>query len=191
MEHYGTCLWFLKKVSKLSTLGQEMQDAHRNAPETWCVIGDFFSLTEERDRAIQCFERAIQIDDEFVYAHTLRGHEFFTNGDIDHALKSFRTAISINQRHYNAFTGRFLDVTEIFVKQERYDVAEYHVSKAIEINPSSPVLLNFKAVIVQRSVNRREEALQIFEAASKLAPHDIKFQLNRIQLLIEMGKLEV
>ncbi len=49
------------------------------------------------------FKRSIQIDPNFAYAYTLSGHEYVANDDLDKALLSFRTAIRVDSRHYNAW----------------------------------------------------------------------------------------
>jgi tetratricopeptide (TPR) repeat protein len=56
-------------------LAHEVIAANRMAPEAWCVVGNCFSLQKEHDASIKFFERAIQVDPQFTYAHTLLGHE--------------------------------------------------------------------------------------------------------------------
>lgn len=53
------------------------------------------------------FKRSIQIDPNFAYAYTLSGHEYVANDDLDKALLSFRTAIRVDSRHYNAWYVSF------------------------------------------------------------------------------------
>nr|KAJ3421478.1 hypothetical protein HK105_003371 [Polyrhizophydium stewartii] len=102
MDIYGTCLWHLKKPVELSFLGKELEAINRLAPQTWCVIGNYFSLKESHAQAISAFGRAVQLDPEFFYAHTLLGHEYLNENKSEEAATSFRTALRLNNRHYNA-----------------------------------------------------------------------------------------
>ena len=98
-------LWHLRKEVELSHLAQDATDLDRLAPQTWCIMGNCFSLQREHETALKCFTRALQLDPAFTYAYTLRGHELFANEDFDEAIKSYRQATRINHRHYNAWCG--------------------------------------------------------------------------------------
>ena len=80
---YSTVLWHLKEEVKLSNLAQEVQGIDRLAPQTWCVLGNCFSLQKEHELALKFFQRAIQLDPKYTYAHTLSGHEYFANEDFE------------------------------------------------------------------------------------------------------------
>jgi anaphase-promoting complex subunit 3 len=69
------------------------------------VVGNCFSLRREHESAIKFFERAIQVDKTFAYAHTLCGHEYVCNEDLEKALGCFRNGIFHDERHYNAWYG--------------------------------------------------------------------------------------
>ena len=89
---------------------QEMVALDRLAPQTWCVLGNCFSLQREFETAIKFFHRAIQVDATFTYAYTLAGHEHVSNEDFDKATASFRDALRYDQRHYNAWSCLVLHV---------------------------------------------------------------------------------
>jgi tetratricopeptide (TPR) repeat protein len=143
MDVYGTCLWHLKKTVELSFLGKQLEEVDRLAPQTWCVIGNYFSLLQDHDAAIQAFKRAIQVDPYFTYGHTLLGHEHLSNEDLEASGRSFQTALRINPRHYNAIFGLGL----IEKKQEKYLLAEHYFKQALAINPNNPILLDSLASV--------------------------------------------
>ena len=66
MEIYSTTLWHLRQESALSYLAHEVTAADRNAPESWCVVGNCFSLQKEHDAAVKFLERAVQLDPSFA-----------------------------------------------------------------------------------------------------------------------------
>ena len=55
--------------------GGKVSEIDKFCPETWCVVGNCFSLQKEPDTAIRFFQRALQIDPTYTYANTLCGHE--------------------------------------------------------------------------------------------------------------------
>ena len=92
----------------LIDLAQQVAEIDKMSPETWCVVGNCFSLQKEHDTALKFFSRSIQMDPTFTYAHTLSGHEYIfyiCNEDLDKAQASFRDAIFHDERHYNAWYG--------------------------------------------------------------------------------------
>lgn len=83
LECYSTTLWHLQKEIALSALAQELTEYDKLSPETWCVVGNCFSLHKEHDAAIKFFQRATQVDPKFVYAYNLLGHEYFLIEEMD------------------------------------------------------------------------------------------------------------
>lgn len=136
LEILSTALWHLKSEKDLCALAQQVVEVDKFAPETWCVVGNCFSLQREPDVAIKFFQRALQIEPTFAYAHTLCGHELVNNEDLEKAATSFRQAILFNERHYNAWYG----LASLYYRQERYELSEYHFRRALSINSASSVL---------------------------------------------------
>jgi anaphase-promoting complex subunit 3 len=60
------------------------------------------SLQKEHEAALKFFQRAIQMDPEFTYAHTLCAHEYVANEDFEKAINMFRRALQSDKRHYTA-----------------------------------------------------------------------------------------
>ncbi|KAF5833591.1 hypothetical protein DUNSADRAFT_10043 [Dunaliella salina] len=136
MEVYSTVLWHLKRDTDLSYLAQDLVAVDRLAPQTWCVLGNFFSLQREHEAALKLFERSLQLDSTFTYAYTLSGHEHAANDDLDSALTCYRNALRLDGRHYNAMYG----MGQLYFRQEKYDVALVHFKSAALVNPQSSVL---------------------------------------------------
>lgn len=65
----------LRKAVELSFLAQEVVAMDRLSPQAWCVMGNCMSEHKEHEAALNFFTRALQLQPEFTYAHTLSGHE--------------------------------------------------------------------------------------------------------------------
>ena len=105
LEYYSTALWHLRKQVDLCYLSNYALEKSLLAPETWVIVGNCQSLQKEHDAALVCFGRAIQIDNYFSYAHTLRGHEYIDNSDYEQAKKCYYEALKADERHYRAWYG--------------------------------------------------------------------------------------
>lgn len=181
-EILSTALWHLKRDKELCSLAQQVAEIDKLSPETWCVVGNCFSLQREHEAAIKFFDRAIQLDKSFTYAHTLSGHEYVCNEDLDKAMEAFRKAVYYDDRHYNAWYG----LGTIYFRQERLELAEYHFRRAVDINPTSSVLQCYLGMVLN-SHNRMEKNLESIDLLSKACRADnrnpqVYFQLAHVLL---------
>lgn len=136
MEVYSTVLWQLKKPVQLAFLAHNLRDLDFNSPQTWCAVGNAFSLSREHEQAIACFKRATQVDPDFSYAWTLMGHELLTNEEFDAALASFRKGVGSERRGFGAWYG----LGKCYERMGKWEEAERHYRIAFGINPSNAVL---------------------------------------------------
>ena len=196
LEMLSTTLFQLKREKELCALSQQVVEIDKLSPETWCVIGNCFSLQKETDTAIKYFERALQMCPNFTYAHTLCGHEMFANDDLDKATTAYSTALRCDDRHYSAWYG----LGTIYERQERYELAEYHFRKALAVNPMSSVLRRFLGMVLltqsQQGVDddddelrlKRErkaaESLAVLSEACEIDPQNATVRYNRVSALM-------
>ena len=162
-EVYSTVLWHLKRDTRLSHLAQECVSCDRLAPQTWCALGNCFSLQKEHETALRFFRRALQLEPKFAYAHTLCGHEYFANEDFEKAMMSYRAAIRLDPRHYNAWYG----LGAVYYRQEKYELSEYHFRHALGINSRSSVLFCYLGM-AQHALKRTGDALELLQKAVSL-----------------------
>lgn len=135
-EIYSNVLWQLKKPVQLAFLAHTLKGLDFNAPQTWCAVGNAFSLSREHEQAIACFKRATQVDSGFSYAWTLMGHELLINEEFDAALSAFRKGIGGERRAYGAWYG----LGKCYERMGKWEEAERHYRVASSINPSNSVL---------------------------------------------------
>ncbi|RKP20987.1 TPR-like protein [Rozella allomycis CSF55] len=182
MEIYSTLLWHLQKDSQLSFLANELYEFNKKAPQTWCAIGNCFSLQKDHNSALKAFQRAIQLDPFFAYPFTLSGHENVSVEDFEKATFCFQNALRIDSRHYNAWYGLGM----IYFRQEKFEMAEFHFLRATKINPNNSVLFCYLGMIMQAS-KKTQKALEMFEKATKIDPKNplAKFKKARLFSLID------
>ena len=174
LDVYSTVLWHLKEEVKLSNLAQEVQGIDRLAPQTWCVLGNCFSLQKEHELALKFFQRAIQLDPKYTYAHTLSGHEYFANEDFEKSMNCYRAALRLDSRHYNAWYG----LGTVYYRQEKYVMSEYHFRYALNINSKSSVLFCY-AGMAKHALGENSDAMTLLSQAIAL---DEKNPLARYEM---------
>ncbi|XP_019092572.1 PREDICTED: cell division cycle protein 27 homolog A-like isoform X2 [Camelina sativa] len=159
MDTYSTVLYHLKEEMRLGYLAQELISVDRLSPESWCAVGNCYSLRKDHDSALKMLQRAIQLNERFTYAHTLCGHEFAALEDFEGAERCYRRALSIDTRHYNAWYG--LGMT--YLHLEKFEFAEHQFQLALKINPRSSVIMCYYGIALHESKN--DEALNMMEMA--------------------------
>jgi tetratricopeptide (TPR) repeat protein len=184
LEYYSTCLWHLKKQVELCWLANFALEKSLFAPETWCVVGNCYSLQKEHETALKFFNRAIQLNGNFAYAHTLCGHEYVANEDFETAKKCYQRALSADDRHYNAWWG----LGNIYLKQEKYDQSIAYFKRALQINSQSSVLMTYLGM-AHNNNKQVTQALACFEKAEKMDPHNPLNKYQKANVLMVLNKL--
>ncbi|XP_054818755.1 cell division cycle protein 27 homolog B [Prosopis cineraria] len=160
MDIYSTVLYHLKEDMKLSYLAQELISTDRLAPQSWCAMGNCYSLQKDHETALKNFQRAVQLNPRFAYAHTLCGHEYVALEDFENGIKCYQSALSVDSRHYNAWYGLGM----VYLRQEKFEFSEHHFRMAFQINPRSSVIMSYLGTALH-ALKRSEEALKIMERA--------------------------
>jgi anaphase-promoting complex subunit 3 len=186
MEVYSTVLWHLKKEAPLAFLCHSLREQAFDTPETWCAVGNSFSLAREHDQAIAAFKRAIQIDESFAYAWTLMGHEYIANEEFDAALSSFRKSVTADKRSYAGWygLGRSLE------RMGKLEDAERHYRIAAQINPSNATLMVCIGVIFEK-LRKKPDALECYSRALELAPQSALARFKKSRVLMHMREFEL
>ncbi|KAK4379030.1 hypothetical protein RND71_000892 [Anisodus tanguticus] len=160
MDVYSTVLYHLKEDMKLSYLAQELVSTDRLAPQSWCAMGNFYSLQKDHETALKNFQRAVQLNPRFAYGHTLCGHEYVALEDFESAIKIYQSALRVDARHYNAWYGLGM----IYLRQEKFEFSEHHFRMALGINRHSSVIMSYIGTALH-ALTRNEEALEAMELA--------------------------
>lgn len=181
MEVYSTVLWHLKKESALAFLCHTLRDQDFHAPQTWCAVGNAFSLAREHDQAISAFKRATQLDASFAYAWTLMGHEYIANEEFDAAMHAFRKSVGVEQRGYGGWYG----LGKCYERIGQFEQAERHYRIAANINSSNATLLVCIGVVLER-LRKREAALVQYHRALELSPMSALARFKKARVLMHL-----
>jgi len=146
--------------------------------------------------ALKFFKRSLQVNSNFVYAHTLCGHEYQSNEDFEKAVACYRKALEIHPRHYKAWYG----MGTIYLRQEKYQMAEYHFRRAVRINPRNSVLFCYMGMVRLHEAREKrdidemasdakyEEALKAFAKAEEIEPDNPQAKFHRASVYIDQER---
>lgn len=174
VEYYSTVLWHLKKEKDLAQLAISAQRVYPVSSSAWCAAGNCFSLQQDPDAALKFFQKAIATSKTSnAYAYTLCGHEFVVKEDFNSALASYREALNIDERHYNAMYG----IGQVLQKQEKFSLAQNHFRNAVLVNPLNSTLHYHLGVSMAAGV-------------SAVARNDPSYKTTRHALISALAELE-
>lgn len=181
-DYYSTALWYEKKSTDLCFLLHNSLKRAYYSPQTWVIAGNFYSLQKERETAIKCFNRAIQLNPLHSYAYALCGHEYLSTEEFDKAKTCYEAAQNIDPRMYAAHWG----LGSLYYRQEKYELALQSYRAAKNINPRSSILLTYLGVNY-RALNQYQEAINAFRKAIEI---DKRNPLPRFQLGVLLSVLD-
>ena len=134
LDHYSNILYVMGARPKLAFLAQVASATDKFRPETCCVVGNYYSLKSEHEKAIMYFRRALTLDRNFLSAWTLMGHEFVEMKNTHAAIESYRRVVDVNRKDYRAWYG--LGQTYEILEMHLY--ALFYYQRAASLRPYDP-----------------------------------------------------
>jgi anaphase-promoting complex subunit 8 len=169
MDTYSNILYVKEDAAKLSYLahGAVLTDKYR--PETCCIVGNYYSLKSEHEKAVVYFSRALKLNWRYLSAWTLMGHEFVEMKNPSGAIDAYRHAVDINPRDYRAWYG--LGQTYEILQMPYYALYYYQVRVGPFPNPTTvlPKLVTVCPYIAQYMTDTFFHSSQ---RATRLRPKD-------------------
>ena len=105
LDHYSNILYVMGARPQLAFIAQVATATDKFRPETCCVVGNYYSLKSEHEKAVMYFRRALTLDRSFLSAWTLMGHEYIEMKNTHAAIESYRRAVDVNRKDYRAWYG--------------------------------------------------------------------------------------
>jgi tetratricopeptide (TPR) repeat protein len=113
-----------EKPIERPSLPQETAETYFNRGVDYTQKGDF-------KKAVSDFNKAIEVNPEFVVAYLNRGFSYSRMGELDEAIADYTKAIALNPRYAIAYHNRGF----VYRRMGEYDRAILDFTKAIEIDP--------------------------------------------------------
>ncbi|KAG0018799.1 anaphase-promoting complex component apc8 [Entomortierella chlamydospora] len=129
MDIFSNVLFVTDSRARLSFLAHSCAMTDNFRPETCCVIGNYYSMKSEHEKAVVYFKKALRFNRSYSSAWTLLGHEYLEMKNTYAAVESYRRAVDYNHRDYRAWNG--LGQTYEALKMHYYALNYYQRATAI------------------------------------------------------------
>lgn len=175
-DTYSNILYVKRSRADLSFLAKKCMELDKYRPESCCIIGNFYSLRGDHDRAVHYFQRALKLDRHYLSAWTLMGHELLELKKVSAAIHAYRTAVDFQPRDFRAWYG--LGQAYEFVSKNTY--ALYYYGKATSLKPNDGRMWMAMAACYEEE--RKVEAIMCYKRAEALIPNDPHIYCKLISL---------
>ncbi|KAG0254158.1 Anaphase-promoting complex subunit 23 [Mortierella polycephala] len=129
LDVFSNVLFVTDSRAKLSFLAHSSAATDNFRPETCCIIGNYYSMKGEHEKAVVYFKRALRFNRSYASAWTLLGHEYLEMKNTYAAVEAYRRAVDYNHRDYRAWNG--LGQTYEALKMHYYALNYYQRATAI------------------------------------------------------------
>lgn len=133
---YSNTLYVMEARPRLAFLAQSATAVDKFRPETCCVVGNYYALRSEHEKAVMYFRRALTLDRNFLAAWILMGHEYVEMKNTHAAIESYRRAVDINRTDYRAWNG----LGQTYEMLDMHLYALFYFQKAASLRPFDPVM---------------------------------------------------
>ncbi|MEH2071251.1 MAG: hypothetical protein V7K47_24355 [Nostoc sp.] len=149
------------------SLAQRRIDTHPHLinSQVFFRCAEGYRSKEQYDKALQNFDRAIELYPRYVAAIASRGKTYRLMKQYEEALQDLHHAIELNRQYYEAIAQRGIT----YGMMERYEEALQDFNCLIELNPQDDSAIAQRG-ITYRLMERYEEALQDFNCLIELDP---------------------
>ena len=167
LDIYSNILFVQDNSKELSKLAHTAAMVDKYRPETCCIIGNYYSLKNQRTKAIRYFQRALKLDSTYTGAWTLMGHEYVELKNTPAAMEAYRRAADLNPKDYRAWYG--LGQAYEFLQMPLY--ALYYYRKAASLR-AYDARMWCSVGNCYLALGKREEAVKSFERAVSYQDHE-------------------
>jgi tetratricopeptide (TPR) repeat protein len=139
----------------------------KNKPNIDSIVkeGDEHFLKDEYDKAIECYDRAIEVDPYLVDAWHKKGNALYNKENYDEAIECYDRASLINPNHFDSWYKKGLT----YKKKNNHDQAIKCYDRAIQIRATSSSAWYEKGISLSY-FKRHEDAIKCYDNAIELNP---------------------
>ena len=139
---------------------------HPEDARGWYLLG-IAETVGDRDRALECLNKAIELDPKFLLAHYARGVAFLQGGQLEKASEELEHVVANDPKD-----GYALDALgRARLKLNRPEEAVELFRRAVELDPKDRRFLMHYATALQRA-GQREEAKAAFDRFKIMGPDE-------------------
>jgi tetratricopeptide (TPR) repeat protein len=151
--------------------------------EEWCNEGNNFYNAGQYQKAIECYNKTIEIDPSDAAAYFNRGIVKSYWGRNEAAIEDYSKAINIDPNDADVYINRGYIKSTLGLNKEA--IEDYN--KAIEVDPNYAMAYNNRG-IEKRAMGRNKEAIEDYNKAIEIKPNDAAAYINRGKVKSDWGR---
>ncbi|MGD0917382.1 MAG: tetratricopeptide repeat protein [Thermodesulfobacteriota bacterium] len=149
-------------------------------------LGICFYNQRETPKAIQAYQKAIELNRAYIEAYNNLGIIYQEAGDFNRAIEVYQKAIEINPQYEKAYNNLGI----LFLLKGRVEEATEAFQKALTINPSNvESLINLGVLFRQQG--QSEKAIEFYQKALTINPLRGETHYNIALLYEEMDEVDL
>ncbi|TFK75366.1 cell division control protein 23 [Pluteus cervinus] len=169
IDVYSNILYVTESQVKLSRLAHEFLALDKDRPEVCCLVGNYYSLRSEHEKAVKYFRRATQLDRTYLSAWTLMGHEYVEMKNSHAAIEAYRRAVDVNRKDYRAWYG----LGQAYELLNMHNYALHYYQHATALRPYDVRLWQAQGICYEEIGRIREAIVCLKRALVAADPHEI------------------
>jgi uncharacterized membrane protein YccF (DUF307 family)/Tfp pilus assembly protein PilF len=159
------------------------KEAPPSGTSAWFEEGESLRNQHRYEEAIDCFDKALEIDQRHGRVWNCKGHALSSLHRYEEAIDCFDKALEIDSRRPSAWSNKGASLAGL----GRYEAAILCFNKALEIDPSEAVVWSLKGQSLG-ILCRDEEAIQCYDKAVELDPHGANPWYHKALLEDKLGR---
>ncbi|KAL8871191.1 MAG: hypothetical protein Q9174_002924, partial [Haloplaca sp. 1 TL-2023] len=160
LDIYSNALYVAGNRPKVAFLAQLATATDLFRPETCVIVGNYYSMKSEHEKAVMYFRRALTLDRKCLSAWTLMGHEFVEMKNTHSAIESYRRAVDINRRDYRAWYG----LGQTYEVLEMHHYALFYYQRAAGLRPYDTQMWHALGSCYEK-LERYDQAIKAYKRA--------------------------
>ncbi|EME28261.1 anaphase-promoting complex subunit 8 [Galdieria sulphuraria] len=185
MDIYSNILYVREQQAELSMLAHHCILVEKYRPETCTVVGNYYSLRGDHEKAVIYFERALKLNPHYVSALTLIGHEYVEMKNTSKAIEAYRKAVDIQPKDFRAWYG--LGQAYELLRMPSYSL--YYYRKAASLRPFDSRMWCAMGLCLEE-FGKLQDALTCYERALKCEDREVVVFRRIAHLYDQMGDSE-
>ena len=152
------------------------------------AIGTIHQQQGNYDKAIECFNKAIKLRPNYVYAYNNRGLAYMDRKKFERAIQDYDKAIELKPDYAKAHNNRGLTYYCI----DKFNLAITDLDKAIDLKPDYAIAYHNRGLAYMDRENEGdlEQAIRDYDKAIELKPDDAMAYYNRGNAYTKKGDLD-
>jgi tetratricopeptide (TPR) repeat protein len=150
--------------------------------------GVHFTNQRETSKAIQAYQKTLELDPKYVEAYNNLGILYQETGDWENARKAYRMALDVNPDYEKALNNLGI----LYYRQGKYEESLDFFQRALAVNPQN-VEGHINLGVLFKKRGRLDQAMESFQRALALNPYrgEIHYNLGLVYEQAQKNRLAV